>query len=222
MRFHLIYDGPLTATQGDPRSGQPVPKARQKQEIRKQFHKQLKELWKTKNFLRDTKILNNTQVAVPIERDIGGTWGYGGTHPPGSERPLVDYVADQHSHFDYKFVPIAREAWSLACGLEILFLRCDPPGGVYTAGDVDNRIKTLLDGMRMPKSVAELGGYTVPDADESPFFCLLEDDKSITSLAVNTDTLLSPITASDPSWAHIVITVDIRPYVVTTFNLALA
>lgn len=223
MRFRLIYDGPLHASQGEARNGQPVGRADEKQELRKTFHKQLRELWRTNQFLNGHKVGNNTQIAIPIERNVGGTFGYGGIAPPGSERPLADFVADQHPQLSgYKFVPLVREAWTLTCRLEILFLRRDPPGSVLTSGDIDNRIKTLLDGLRMPSNVRELGRYASPDADESPFYCLLQDDKSITTLAVETDSLLTPSVQTDPSWAHVVITVDIRPYIVTTFNLGLA
>jgi len=223
MRFRLVYDGTLHSSQGEARNGQPVGRANEKQEIRKAFHKQLRELWRTNTFLSEHKVYNNTQIAIPIERNVGGVFGYGGRQPPGSERSLADFVADQHPQLSgYRFVPLVREAWTLACGLEILFLRHDPPGSVYAAGDIDNRIKTLLDGLRMPKSVQELGGYTIADVDESPFFCLLEDDKCITTLSVETDTLLTQAVAADHSWAHVVVTVDVHPYMVTTFNLGLA
>jgi hypothetical protein len=76
--------------------------------------------------------------------------------------------------------------------LDILFLRRDQPGGVVRhGGDVDNRIKVLLDGLRMPDRVEELGGLAI-DADENPFYCLLEDDKLITEVNITTDRLLVP------------------------------
>lgn len=58
-------------------------------------------------------------------------------------------------------------------------------------GDIDNRIKVLFDGLRMPKTERELGGFGI-DADEDPFFCLLEDDTLITRVSVTTDRLIIP------------------------------
>jgi len=48
----------------------------------------------------------------------------------------------------------------------------------------------------MPKSVPELGGYSI-DSDEDPFYCLLEDDKLITKISVTTDRILLPETSSE-------------------------
>jgi hypothetical protein len=63
---------------------------------------------------------------------------------------------------------------------------------VANGGDIDNRLKVLLDGLRMPKSVSELGGIDIDPTEENPFFVLLEDDQLITRISVTTDTLLTP------------------------------
>jgi hypothetical protein len=47
----------------------------------------------------------------------------------------------------------------------------------------------------MPQIEADLGGFSIAE-DESPFFCLLEDDSLITSLSVTADRLLMPQTGS--------------------------
>jgi hypothetical protein len=87
---------------------------------------------------------------------------------------------------------MVNKQWSLGCALDILFLRRDEPGGVVKhGGDIDNRIKVLFDGLRMPDSTAELGGLPI-DVDENPFFCLLEDDRLITEVNITTDKLLLP------------------------------
>jgi hypothetical protein len=73
-----------------------------------------------------------------------------------------------------------------------VFLRRDNPGSLIThGGDIDNRIKVMFDGLKMPKQVKELGDYAM-GADENPFFCLLEDDKLVTSVSVTTDRLIVP------------------------------
>jgi hypothetical protein len=64
----------------------------------------------------------------------------------------------------------------------------------------------------------------VPRPDEDPFFCLLEDDKQVSHLSVETDRLLDPPTpdAANERKAKIVITVELRPYYVNLFNLSFA
>jgi hypothetical protein len=81
---------------------------------------------------------------------------------------------------------------SLACALDILFLRRDQPGDLIKhGGDIDNRIKVLFDALRMPQDEQELTGQK-PDVAEDPFFCLLQDDKQITEVKITTDRLLTP------------------------------
>jgi hypothetical protein len=57
-------------------------------------------------------------------------------------------------------------------------------------GDLDNRIKTLIDGLRMPRQVSEMGGV-VPGDGQDPMFCLLEDDKVVYEFNVKADQLLA-------------------------------
>ena len=111
------------------------------------------------------------------------------------------------------------------CSLEILFLRRDVPGSVIHAGDLDNRIKTLIDALRRPQSAQELRGFEIPNEDEVPFYCLLEDDRLVTSLSVETDTLLDPAdgeNGEDKGHVKLVIGVTLRPFHVTMFNLSFA
>lgn len=104
----------------------------------------------------------------------------------------------------------------------MLFLRRDIPGSALQSGDIDNRVKTLIDALRKPTNANELRGNENPKDGETPFFCLLEDDKLISHFAVETDTLLDEIQPGDEDKrkARVVITVEIRPYVPTFFNLA--
>jgi len=117
------------------------------------------------------------------------------------------------SRCGYNFVPIVLRELLVYCSLDILFLRPDPPGELLLSGDIDNRIKTLIDALRMPESSQELGGYTAPEADEKPFFVLLEDDRLVTRLAVETDMLLQPTgPRAGKQDARLVITVTLTPY----------
>ena len=81
----------------------------------------------------------------------------------------------------------------------------------------------MFDALRLPRDKSELDVYTKPEADEDPFFCLLEDDSVITKISVETDTLLEP--AATPNFvndARLVITVNIHPIKLTTANMNLA
>ena len=113
----------------------------------------------------------------------------------------------------YKFVPIASNDLLVHCSLDILFLRPDPPGQLLKSGDIDNRVKTLLDALKMPQGEQDLGRYLKPQADEEFFFVLLEDDGMVTRLAVEADMLLQPTSDSAGQQdARLVVSVTLTPY----------
>ena len=136
--------------------------------------------------------------------------------------PMAQVVADQNQEFGYRFVPLVRQDISLLCSVSILFLRRDIPGSVISAGDIDNRLKTVIDALRRPRNATELVGYESPEEGEDPFFCLLEDDSQVTHLEVETDTLLDPPSDDDTDHRRVrlMITVELRPYYATLFNLS--
>ena len=77
----------------------------------------------------------------------------------------------------FTFVPLISQKLDHVAELHITFLTPEEPGRVVTqGGDLDNRLKTLLDALRCPKNTGELPNNAAPGPDESPFFCLLEDD----------------------------------------------
>lgn len=222
MRFRLTYEGELQSTQGEPRGGQVVPfrMADHKHKIRKVFHRQLKRLWET------NKLLSGHMVH-PTDGTTGRSAPKDAAQRENIGRfdslPLMEAVANQYRENDYRFVPLVREDISVLCSLKILFLRRDIPGRVISAGDLDNRIKTLIDALRRPKSGSELKGNETPGEGEDPFFVLLEDDDLVSELVVETDELLDPPTGdkeADMRHVRLVVTVEIRPYNVTMFNLA--
>jgi hypothetical protein len=192
MEFHLTYNGPLASTGS----------AKQKQEVRRIFHPQLKKLWEISSNLKALRDPMVEQV-VTVNR------------PPDKSR--LEALPDRFKCGPYKLVLLVTRDLKIACGLDILFLRRDYPGAVIKSGDIDNRLKTLFDGLRIPGPDAnELGGCT-PQEGESPFHCLLEDDSLITHIAVKTDTLLQG--TSDANEARLVINVKIKPIEATIANL---
>jgi hypothetical protein len=133
--------------------------------LRKAFHEQLKVLWK--------------QIPLTDHLDLLAD-------PPKKNGISVITGFDA-----LKFAPLVCQKLHLICELDITLLRPEPPGSVVTqGGDIDNRLKTLFDSLRMPKNRNEIpSGISTEDFD-SPFFCLLEDDNLITKVSVSTDRLL--------------------------------
>lgn len=216
MRFRLTYNGSLKATQNAPGPIHTDKRASHKHDIRREFHRQLKELWKTNRFL-STHQTSPAEFASLVRPSDGAVWA----SSPHDRRPMVELVANSYANFGYRFAPLVRKELSLHCSLKVLFLRRDFPASVLHAGDIDNRLKTLVDALRMPQSANEVP--VPPNEGEDPFFVLLDDDRQITHLDVETDAALaSPGGDDDKSFARLVLTVEIRPYDVTVFNLSFA
>jgi hypothetical protein len=109
----------------------------------------------------------------------------------------------------YKFAPLITRLGGLACSLAIRFLRYGEPGSVITdTGDLDNRLKVLLDALRMPLAPEELPASTAPMTDDEYFFVLLEDDSLITGFSVDGRRLL--IQQPDKFYAEVAIDVSVR------------
>jgi len=195
MEFKLTYEGQLLgASRNNTR-------AVHKHEIRRKFHPQLKRLWEIMPALVTREHLFNDEKWQAIRR------------------PYRDYVADNFQRCGYRFCPLVTDSLFLHCNLEILFLRADPPGAIIKSGDMDNRLKTIFDALRIPQNADELGGAT-PQDGEDPFFCLLEDDRAISNLTVETATLLEPTGDQfDVNDARLIISVKLWAYRVLPMNI---
>jgi hypothetical protein len=162
--------------------------------MRQQFHPQLKAVWATHQLLiakqsEPTSMLNTERLAGEYKV------------PPWS------------------FVPLVTEQIRVLCGLEIVLLRLDHPGSSIWSGDIDNRIKTIIDALEVPD--ANAGYADLPlEADRDPLYCLLENDKLLTSVSVETGRLLN-YSGTEQSHAEANIRVRIRPDTVTELNLGL-
>lgn len=195
IEFRLIYEGPLRAERCEENASG---RARDKHALRKHFHLQMRELWDVHPQLRElsrTRFFRKSitpasmatypgpsveQVHEVLKTEHGAkTW--------------KDHIADEHVLYSgNRFIPLISERKGFTCALDILFLRRDNPGNlIENGGDIDNRIKVLLDGLRMPRDLKELGGFPI-DPDEDPFYCLLEDDRLVSRISVTTDQLLTP------------------------------
>jgi hypothetical protein len=129
-------------------------------------------------------------------------------------REILDLCAPINKH-DSWFRPLVRETYALHCGLKVLFLRKEGPGRVYQGGDIDGRIKTLLDGLTMPQHVEQV---LTPNGDKSnPTYCLLEEDSLVSGLQVETERLLADEDRTK-DWVRLIIEVDVRVRQATIYN----
>ena len=71
--------------------------------------------------------------------------------------------------------------------LDILMMHPEIVG--VARSDIDNRVKTLMDGLRCPQNEHEIGANTPTDI--GPIYTLLDDDHLVTKLTVNTSHLLA-------------------------------
>lgn len=55
---------------------------------------------------------------------------------------------------------------------------------VHNGGDIDNRIKTLFDALRVPAADSEVPSNDQFDYSDSGMYCLLEDDKLIDRISI--------------------------------------
>jgi hypothetical protein len=213
MKFNLTYEGSL------PSSGN-KPKVQDVTRIRAHFHPQLVDLWRTHPAL----------VAVNENRLFPKTGGatIAQTHHeyPGPILPvarqqvlgipqseLLDLCENITKHGS-QFRPLVRNSYALHCGLKILFLRKEGPGKVYQGGDIDGRMKTLLDALAIPQHVEQVR------ADQSgllPLYCLMEDDSMISGLNVESERLWGDSSHPD-DYAKLTIEVDVRVKRTTIYN----
>jgi len=163
MEFQLVYEGPLNG------SGNRKSQVGNKHAIRKCFHRQLAILWSTNPLLSRQANRINLHAQKYIHR-----------------------LAHQFNRCGFLFAPLVTKELGLVCNLNILLLRRKNPGQILNRdGDIDNQLKTLFDACRLPVQCTEVAEQ--PTSDETPFFCLLEDDTLITKVNVTTERLLTPV-----------------------------
>ncbi|MGZ5441010.1 MAG: hypothetical protein ACXW5U_14710 [Thermoanaerobaculia bacterium] len=201
MQLRLVYRGPLPAAKY---SGGGT-RAKEKHNIRRELHKQLREFWRVHPGLRDHMEPTVEGRRTTVDAQVG--------------RAEVDRMADEYARCGYRFLPLIGGAFSgrqTACALDILFLRRDSPGSlIKSGGDIDNRLKTLFDALRIPQNCDELKGFS-PSEDEDPFYCLMEDDSLIVEVKVTTDRLLTPL--SDAEHINDVVLIINATSIVTSFT----
>jgi hypothetical protein len=156
-----------------------------KHNIRKQLHPQLREVWMGHPSLK-------------------------GSFEPGlkSGISIVDKIANDYSKCKFRFVPLVRKKEN-ACSLNITILFRHEPYRAYNRGDLDNRVKTLVDGLRMPDQCSEVTGQ-LPSEDEDPFFVLMDDDIAIYEFRVTTDQLFVPYNPKVENYRDVFAVIGVR------------
>ncbi|MFO1171900.1 MAG: hypothetical protein U1E49_13160 [Hyphomicrobiaceae bacterium] len=178
MEFRLTYKGPLNTQATSTKEG--------KQKLRRSFHPQIADLWQS--IMESRGSTWNPLKFAENEGDVG--------------------LLEQCGPFVFAPLVSQRYGWHAVAELDILFLRPSRPGALIRhGGDLDNRVKVLLDGLRQPRNADELPAGDTPSAGEEPFHCLLQDDALVTSLRVVADQLLNP---PNPHWVEIVIAAKVR------------
>ena len=209
LRFHLIYHGTLPSAGNKAKPDDVL-------RIRRQLSEQLGYLWQTHHalsVLRDTAVIQRPE-AIRTQRMGHGL----------SPRELAEQYPNEFEHLagpisvgDRAYLPLVRSSLYLTCELSILFLRQDDPGSIVSqGGDLDGRMKTLLDALRMP-SPDEQNRNPPP---EKEIFCLMESDALVSRLDIETDRLLFPQTTHQHE-VHLDIEVSINVLRVGSHNLCL-
>lgn len=176
MEFTLYYRGDLKSN-GSPEH---------KQELRRELHPQLERLWS----LEPLKANRREYIDPP---DKGGR--------KKKDIDLLERVGI------FSFAPLISAKLCLAAELKITLLRPEEPGAVIQqSGDIDNRLKTLFDALGVPAQENQLPSEDNPGEGEDPMFCLLQDDRLITSVAVNTDRLLD----ADAGSSEVVLLIHVK------------
>ncbi|WP_073839292.1 hypothetical protein [Micromonospora sp. CB01531] len=189
MHFTLTFQGRLPSSSN----------AAAKNRIRADLHPQLKELWRTHPAL----VGNLEWVSRSVEDD-----------PEAKCGQLLKKIRG------HDFAVLVHPSMQLYAELDIFILRPEPPGAVIShSGDIDNQLKTLFDALRRPVDESELPKSWTPSPDEDPLHCLLDDDKLITRVNVNTDRLLKPNV--DPKDVEVTIQVTIKGITATWGNIGL-
>ena len=108
------------------------------------------------------------------------------------------------------------KSFALHCGLNIRFLRKEPPGKVYQGGDLDGRMKTLIDALTMPQHVEQVLDQNI-STEAQPLHCLLEEDSMISGLEIESERLLgNSNNAGD--YVKLTIHVDVRVRQTMVYN----
>ena len=167
MEIRLAYDGLIPAEQpsnADKRSDL-------KQEIRRVFSDQLRKRWRDSPKLAQWKSKGFVSAAR-----IDGRY----VVPPQDHPEYFPFFRVPICGF--QMVPLVSWHNNLGCELDVVFTG-EGRSAILPHGDLDNRLKTLFDALRMPINAKEVPGNMHGDGKQE-LYCLLEDDSLIRKFSV--------------------------------------
>jgi len=171
VEFRLVYKGRIPSQQSEVAN-------RAKHDIRLAMHEQLRTLWHEHPVLRKWSKFDEAEAQ--------------------QSRSHADILADNYQRCNIRFLPLVNKRSGLACALDILFLRRDPPGSqIISGGDLDNRLKVLVDGLKMPGECSQIPRGWQPGPTHDPLYCLMQDDGMVTEIKVTSDRLLAPLAGEE-------------------------
>jgi hypothetical protein len=109
----------------------------------------------------------------------------------------------------FQFASLVTAEMHTLCELDILFLRASKPGHAIGGGDLDNRVKTLIDALRVPKPTEIPDGWQ-PSSDQNPLHCLLSEDSLVDAITVRTDRLLDDVSHSPRPDQETLLVISVR------------
>jgi len=151
---------------------------------------------------------------MPMMADVDGDSLTLDMNNQGPQGEILD-LCEPIEKFGAWFRPLIRESYALHCGLKIVFLRKERPGKVYQGGDIDGRIKTLVDALTMPRHAEQVLAQNTSMDD--PIFCLLEDDSMVSGFEVESERLLGD-QSNAADFVRLTIEVDVRVRQATIYN----
>ncbi|MGV8831687.1 MAG: hypothetical protein ACOH2N_06910 [Devosia sp.] len=120
------------------------------------------------------------------------------------------------SNGDQTFVPIYGRDVGVGVDLDITLLTGMPQQkAILSAGDLDNRIKRVVDALRVPKGHGEMA-KDLPSGGR--WYCLLEDDNAVLSISTRLGAYLG---SDDPSVSFAIVKVKPIAMTVNIGNLAM-
>lgn len=183
VEFRLIYEGEIL-----PSGNKSRPK--EKHEIRRSFHPQLRQLWRAKPTLRELVDAYYTKFVLAPSAKRAAPLAFVGKEGQETRFQLgIQAMGKNWARAGYDIVPLVIPEFALQCSLEILLLRPEQVEVFGEWADLDGQVRTILDALRMPDS-AEEAAHATPEEDERPLFCLLQNDKLISEVKITADRLL--------------------------------
>jgi hypothetical protein len=195
-----------------PAASRSSPRVLEKHQIRKALHEQLAVFWEQnprfaeiRNDLKGLQIPKRSRGHFEVDRPIVGVKNFFWRHPLCG----------------YDFIPLVTHVHELHCHLDMrIYRRLERGGILFEGGDLDNRLKTFFDALSVPVHPEQVPKeQDTPAMDENakdwpPLFCLLDDDKAITRLAIQSLKMLTPVPAQcehPENWVELDLDIDIRP-----------